>query len=70
MITALSQSSLSLRFAGNVCQSDLDVIIGGFLTMLSAAIGSKLDGIVGYNFPHHYKVVIDYHGAMLSLFQP
>jgi hypothetical protein len=39
-----------------------------FFPMLSQAIGAKLDGIVGYNFLHNYKVVIDYPGETLSLF--
>ena len=39
---------------------DLDVMIGEFLTMLSRAAGSRLDGIIGYNFLRNYRVVIDY----------
>ena len=59
----------SLR-VGNAGQCDVDVIVGGFLTMLSQAIGAKLDGIIGYNFLRRYKVVIDYPNELLSLFSP
>ncbi len=59
----------SLRVAG-ARQADVDVIAGDFLSMLAAAIGTKLDGIIGYNFLRHYKVVIDYPGDTLSLFVP
>jgi predicted aspartyl protease len=59
----------SLR-AGQAYQNNLEVIVGEFLTMLSRVIGSKLDGIIGYNFLRHYKVVIDYPGAVLSLLHP
>jgi predicted aspartyl protease len=48
----------------------LDVIVGGFLPMLSSAIGTKLDGIIGHNFLRRYRVVIDYPGANLSLLPP
>lgn len=48
----------------------IDVIVGGFLPMLSSVIGTKLDGIIGYNFLRSYKVVIDYPAANLSLLPP
>ena len=44
------------------------VVVADFFTMLSAAVGAKLDGIVGYNFLRNYKVVIDYLGETLTLF--
>ena len=44
------------------------VVVADFFTMLNAAIGAKLDGIVGYNFLRNYKVVIDYPGETLTLF--
>jgi hypothetical protein len=39
---------------------NLPVIVGDFLDMLSGVIGTKLDGIIGYNFLRHFRVVIDY----------
>lgn len=47
---------------------NMDVVVADFFTMLNAAIGAKLDGIVGYNFLRAYKVVIDYPGENLTLF--
>ena len=47
---------------------NMDVVVADFFTMLNAAIGVKLDGIVGYNFLRAYKVVIDYPGESLALF--
>ena len=47
---------------------NMAVVVADFFTMLSAAVGAKLDGIVGYNFLRNYKVVIDYLGETLTLF--
>jgi hypothetical protein len=44
------------------------VIVADFFSMLSQAVGAKLDGIVGYNFLRDYKVVIDYPNELLRLF--
>ena len=47
---------------------NMTVVVADFFTMLSNAIGVKLDGIVGYNFLRNFHVAIDYPGEMLSLF--
>jgi predicted aspartyl protease len=47
---------------------NMTVVVADFFEMLSAAIGAKLDGIVGYNFLCNYKVAIDYPGETLTLF--
>jgi predicted aspartyl protease len=47
---------------------NMAVVVADFFTMLNAAIGAKLDGIVGYNFLRNYRVVIDYPGETLTLF--
>src|SRR5713101_4310663 len=47
---------------------NLAVIVADFFSMLSQAVGAKLDGIVGYNFLRDYKVVIDYPNKRLRLF--
>jgi predicted aspartyl protease len=49
---------------------NLNVIVADFFAMLSNAIGTKLDGIVGYNFLRNYKVALDYPNETLSLFTP
>ncbi len=46
------------------------VVVADFFSMLSNAIGAKLDGIVGYNFLRNYKVALDYPNEILSLFTP
>jgi predicted aspartyl protease len=44
------------------------VVVANFFEMLSTAVGTKLDGIVGYNFLRNYQVVFDYPNELLSLF--
>lgn len=41
--------------------------VGEFLTTLSAAIGTKLDGIIGYNFLNQFRVTVDYPNKILDL---
>jgi len=53
---------------GGAKMDNMAVVVADFFTMLNAAIGAKLDGIVGYNFLRNYKVVIDYPGETLTLF--
>jgi predicted aspartyl protease len=50
--------------------NDSTVVVADFFAMLSAAVGAKLDGIVGYNFLRNYKVALDYPNETLSLFAP
>lgn len=52
---------------GAVRQENLTAAASDFLTQLNAALGSKLQGIVGYNFLRHYRVTLDYPRAALSL---
>jgi len=47
---------------------NMAIVVADFFTMLSAAVGAKLEGIVGYNFLRNYNVVIDYPGETLTLF--
>ena len=46
----------------------MPVVVANFFEMLSTAVGTKLDGIVGYNFLRNYRVVFDYPNQLLSLF--
>ena len=46
---------------------NLAVIVADFFPMLSQAVGTKLDGIVGYNFLRNFRVVINYPGEILRL---
>jgi len=49
---------------------NMDVVVADFFAMLSNAIGTRLDGIVGHNFLRNYKVALDYPNETLSLFTP
>ena len=64
----LSAGSLQSFQLGGARIDNMAVIVADFFTTLSAAVGAKLDGIVGYNFLRNYKVVIDYPGETLTLF--
>ena len=65
-IKASSARVRSLRVGSNTANG-LDVAVTGALDIISAAIGQKLDGILGYNFLRLYRVVIDFPNARLSL---
>jgi len=62
-----SAGSLPSFQLGGAKIDNMAVVVADFFTMLNAAIGAKLDGIVGYNFLRNYKVVIDYPGETLTL---
>ena len=63
-----SAGSLESFHLGGAKIDNLQIVIADFFPMLSAAVGAKLDGIVGYNFLRHYKVVIDYPNETFTLF--
>lgn len=63
-----SAGSLQSFQLGGAKIDNVSVVVADFFNMLSAAVGAKLDGIVGYNFLRNYKVVIDYPGETLTLF--
>jgi predicted aspartyl protease len=52
---------------GGARVDDLVVVVADFFSMLSQAVGAKLDGIVGYNFLRNFRVVIDYPGEKFRL---
>ena len=64
----LRAGSLQSFQLGGAKIDNMPVVVADFFEMLSAAVGAKLDGIVGYNFLRNYKVVIDYPGGNLQLF--
>src|SRR6516165_9465131 len=63
-----SAGSLQSFQLGGAKIDNMAVVVADFFTMLNAAIGANLDGIVGYNFLRNYKVVIDYPRETLTLF--
>jgi predicted aspartyl protease len=64
-VTAASLPSFAI---GRAQVDNMAVVVADFFTVLSQAVGAKLDGIVGYNFLRNYKVVIDYPNEILRLF--
>lgn len=52
---------------GTAVARDHAVGVGDFLSMLSAALGTKLDGIIGYNFLNQFRVTIDYPNRIVDL---
>jgi len=63
-VTAGTLESFQVGRAGI---DDLGVGVADFFSMLSQAVGVRLDGIVGYNFLRNFRVVIDYPGEKLRL---
>jgi len=64
---AASRVRLSSLAVGASRQENLTAAASDFLAALNAALGTKLQGIVGYNFLRHYRVTLDYPRAALSL---
>ena len=63
----VSRVQLGSLSVGVARQENLAAAASGFLTQLNAELGSKLQGIVGYDFLRHYRVTLDYPRAALSL---
>ncbi len=59
--------TLSSLAVGDAEVRDLAIGAGEFLNMLSAAVGAKLDGIIGYNFLNQFRVTINYPRSTLDL---
>lgn len=58
---------LSSFQVGGARIDNMAVVVANFFPMLSQAIGTRLDGIVGYNFLRNFRVVIDYPGEVFRL---
>jgi predicted aspartyl protease len=65
---AVTAGTLTSFMVGGAKMDNMPVVVADFFDVLSNAAGAKLDGIVGYNFLHQFKVVIDYPNELLSLF--
>ncbi len=63
-ILAGKVSSLAV---GGAAVRDHAIGAGEFLNVLSKAIGTELDGILGYNFLNRFKVTINYPHSRLEL---
>jgi predicted aspartyl protease len=67
---AVTGGTLNSFQVGGARVDQMSVVVADFFAMLSEVVGSKLDGIVGYNFLRQYKVAFDYPNETLSLFTP
>jgi predicted aspartyl protease len=63
----VSRVQLSSLAIGAARQQNLAAAASDFLTQLNAELGSKLHGIVGYDFLRHYRVTLDYPREALTL---
>jgi hypothetical protein len=63
----VSRVQLSSMAIGAALQENLAAAASDFLTQLNAELGSKLQGIVGYDFLRHYRVTLDYPREALTL---
>lgn len=63
-VTAGQLSSFQI---GSAKIDNMAVVVADFFSMLSQAVGTKLDGIVGHNFLRNFRVVIDYPGETFRL---
>jgi hypothetical protein len=63
----VSRVQLSSLAIGAARQENLAAVASDFLTQLNAELGSKLHGIVGYDFLRHYRVTLDYPREALTL---
>jgi predicted aspartyl protease len=63
----VSRVQLNSLAIGTARQENLAAAASDFLTHLNAELGSKLHGIVGYDFLRHYRVTLDYPREALTL---
>lgn len=64
---AVTAGVLDSFMVGGAKLENMAVVMADFFGALSEAVGTKLDGIVGYNFLRNYKVIVDYPNERLSL---
>ena len=63
----VSRVQLKSLVIGTARQENLAAAAADFFTQLSAELGTKLQGIVGYDFLRHYRVTLDFPRMVLSL---
>jgi hypothetical protein len=52
---------------GSACQENSRVFISRDLEQIGTAAKSKIDGLIGFDFIHHYKMTIDYQANRLCV---
>lgn len=68
LVSALLATSDSLT-VGEINREDVDVAIVD-LTSIARAVGTKLDGDLGYNFLKHFRLTINFRDSELTLEDP
>jgi predicted aspartyl protease len=63
----VSISSIETFAIGTAKLYDLPIVVADFLGSLSQVLGTKIDGIVGYNYLKEFVVIIDYPNEFLYL---
>jgi predicted aspartyl protease len=64
---SVSISSIDTFAIGTAKLYDLPIVVADFLGSLSQVLGTKIDGIVGYNYLKEFVVTIDYPNEFLYL---
>jgi hypothetical protein len=64
------RATLKFLSVGSTTVRDIRVVVGTFLDAISAAIGAKVDGIIGNDFLRQFRVTMDCPGHLLVLEQP
>jgi Aspartyl protease len=52
---------------GETSRRDVSVMISSEITRIAAAVGSTIDGVIGYEFLRHFRLTLDYRRLLLSL---
>jgi predicted aspartyl protease len=52
---------------GDASRRDVPLIVSSEIERIAATVGSKLDGVIGYEFFRHFRVIVDYHQLVLGL---
>jgi len=65
-VAGLSGAMATVR-VGDDDGREVGVVIGPFLGPLGEVVGTKLDGILGYNFLRRFRVTIDFPARHLVL---
>jgi predicted aspartyl protease len=55
---------------GEASRADVPVIVSSEIERIAAAVGSTLDGVIGYEFLRHFRVTVDYDRLVLVLEDP
>lgn len=52
---------------GEASRADVPVLVTNDMDRIGAAVGSRLDGVIGYEFLRHFRLTVDYRQQMLTL---